>query len=202
MAEQEPGHHHHHHHEWTEEHLRHLEHPDREQWMPRAPVLEAVDARPGDKVADVGAGLGWLTFPLAMAVGASGRVLAIDPSPDAVRALRERSQADHLAQVEVIQARAESTHLPADYVDRVVWHTMYHDVEGRQSAIDEMFRIMKSGARWVVVDWVKDESVNGPPIAIRMHPEEVAGEITAHGFIQVGSFTPGPVTWGLIFEKP
>jgi predicted methyltransferase len=51
-------------------------------------VVAALGLRPGQRVADVGAGRGYLTFRLAAAVGPSGRVVATDIDDDALAALR------------------------------------------------------------------------------------------------------------------
>lgn len=198
MAEEQ----HHHHGAWSGDQLRRLEHPDREHMMPRGPVLEAVNATVGSKVADVGAGMGWLTFPLAVAVGESGRVLAIDPSEDGIRVIRDRAQQEQLPQVEAMVASAEQTGLPESYVDAIVWHTMYHDVGDRARALQEMFRILKAGGRWVIVDWVKEPMESGPPLSVRMSPDEVSEEVRAAGFTVAHQWKAGPVTWGLTVEKP
>ncbi|PSR23545.1 MAG: methyltransferase type 11 [Sulfobacillus acidophilus] len=170
--------------------------------MPQAPVLEALNATPGAVVADVGAGLGWLTFPLAVAVGANGRVLAIDPSVDGIQAIQARARQEELAQIETIVARAEDTGLPHDYLDAALWHTMYHDIEDRNQALAEMHRILKPKGRWVIVDWDKRPMEFGPPHEIRIAREQVMEEVSAAGFHVVEQWTAGPVTWGLTVEKP
>ncbi len=193
--------HHHHHGPWGMEQLKRLEHPDRARVMPPEVVLAHLNAGAGSRVADVGAGLGWLTFPLAVAVGASGRVLAIDPSEDGVAAIRERAKREGLGQIEALVAAAEDTGLADETVDSVVWHTMYHDVADRPAALGEMRRILKPGGRWVIVDWIKEEMESGPPLQVRMSAEEVEAEVTRAGFAVVDTWSGGPVTWGLTVEK-
>lgn len=192
---------HHHHGPWGMEQLKRLQHPDRARIMPPEVVLEHLNAGLGTRVADVGAGLGWLTFPLAVAVGASGRVMAIDPSEDGVSAIRERAAREGLGQIEVLLAPAEDTGLPDNTVDRVVWHTMYHDVSDRPLALREMHRILKPGGRWVIVDWLKEETESGPPLSVRMSAKEVAAEVEGAGFDVVEEWSGGPVTWGLTVAK-
>ncbi len=60
-------------------------HSDRDEVMARVPV------EPGDRVADIGAGVGWFTFHLADAAGPDGRVLALDIQPSAVALLETRA---------------------------------------------------------------------------------------------------------------
>lgn len=55
-----------------------------------AAMLELLDARPGDRVLDVGAGSGWTTALLGHLVGQEGRVLGVELVPALVRAAQER----------------------------------------------------------------------------------------------------------------
>lgn len=181
--------------------LQNLMRPDREKLMPRRPVLEQLGIREGATVADVGAGLGWLTFPLAEAVGRQGQVYAIDPSRDAIRMIQDRVQREGWSQVTAIEAFAERTPLPDGAVERIVWHTMYHDVHDRVQALQEMHRILSPEGRWVIVDWEKSPMEVGPPLSVRMNPDEVASELEGAGFRVLSRWTAGPVTWGLTVAK-
>src|SRR5262245_42117208 len=50
----------------------------RDQWQQRDRVIESLEIRPGDRVADIGSGGGYFVFALAKAVGADGKVYAVD----------------------------------------------------------------------------------------------------------------------------
>jgi FkbM family methyltransferase len=59
--------------------------------------------RPGGIAIDIGANLGEWTVPFARAVGAAGRVLAIEPAPRSAAALDKTLAANALTQAEVIR---------------------------------------------------------------------------------------------------
>jgi FkbM family methyltransferase len=61
--------------------------------------------RPGDVIVDVGAGVGSETFVFSQAVGATGRVLAIEPHPETFRILEAQVRANGLANV-LLEQRA------------------------------------------------------------------------------------------------
>jgi FkbM family methyltransferase len=68
----------------------------------RAETEFAVEqARPGTVAIDVGANVGMFTVPLALAVGPSGRVLTIEPSPDNVERLESNLELNGLENVVV-----------------------------------------------------------------------------------------------------
>jgi len=62
-------------------------------------------ARPGTVAIDVGANVGMFTVPLALAVGPSGRVLTIEPSPENVARLESNLELNSLENV-VVEAIA------------------------------------------------------------------------------------------------
>lgn len=67
-----------------------LEDPKRDAYQKPHEVMEALAVRPGEIVADIGAGSGYFSVRLAHHVGALGRVYAVDVSPDMVRHLNRR----------------------------------------------------------------------------------------------------------------
>ena len=68
----------------------------------RAETTFAIEqARPGTVAIDVGANVGMFTIPLAMAVGPSGRVLTIEPSPENVERLESNIELNALENVVV-----------------------------------------------------------------------------------------------------
>jgi ubiquinone/menaquinone biosynthesis C-methylase UbiE len=185
-----------------DEHFRHLHHPDRERWLPKEPVLAMLALAPGMTVADVGAGSGYLTGPLAAAVGQTGVVFAVDPSPAAHRHLAERFGGDEWPQVVRQVGTAEATGLADAAVDRILWHAVFHELADRGRAWAEARRILKPGGRLVVVDWKPELTPMGPPVAERVAAATAAAEAEAAGYRVVERTEPGPATWGLVLERP
>ena len=70
-------------------------------------VLEGLDLRPGQTVLDIGAGRGYLTFPMAKALEGTGKVYATDVETDAVEHIRSVSQKEGLANVSPVRVSRE-----------------------------------------------------------------------------------------------
>src|SRR5204862_5858601 len=62
--------------------------PPRDEWQKVPEILAALVAAPGKRIADIAAGKGYLTKPLATAAGKSGRVYAVEIGAEALTALR------------------------------------------------------------------------------------------------------------------
>lgn len=75
-----------------------LDDPDRLLWLLPAKVLDALAVRPGETIADVGAGTGYFSVPLAHAVGPSGKVYAVDAQPEMLVWLRQKLNAGRSVQ--------------------------------------------------------------------------------------------------------
>jgi predicted methyltransferase len=82
-------------HQDPQAYIRLLEDPQRDSYQKPNEVLTALKLKPGEVVADIGAGSGYFTFRIAHHVGAAGKVYAVDVDPDMIRHINRqiRSQA-------------------------------------------------------------------------------------------------------------
>jgi ubiquinone/menaquinone biosynthesis C-methylase UbiE len=158
-------------------------------------VIRAISPRPGERVVDVGAGMGPATV-LAAKAGAS--VLAVDPTPYmrrilAVRRLGQR----HRSAIRVVDGSAEL--IPAgDHSIDAVWtvNTMHHWAD-LDAAILELARVLRPGGRLLLVD--EDFDAPAHPAFAHMHerrahrdhhfttidPAAVEARLIAAGFASV-----------------
>ena len=65
----------------TKEWIQSLENPKRIADLKIGKVLPFLKLKPGDKVADIGAGTGVFSLPLAKVIGPAGRLYAVDIDP-------------------------------------------------------------------------------------------------------------------------
>ena len=92
-------------------------------------LVAALALRPGDAVAEIGAGGGYLTGRLAAAVGANGRVVATDIDGEALAALRQRTAS--LPQVEARRVAATDPGLAPDTFDLILLAQVDHLIADR-----------------------------------------------------------------------
>ena len=117
----------------------------------RKRTIALLELSPGDVVLDVGAGTG-LSYPLLLdAVGASGRLLAFEQSPQMFAQAQARCAREPGANSQRVWhecAAAENVMLP-EAADAVLFNYV-HDISRTPAAVANIMRQMKPGARVAV----------------------------------------------------
>jgi ubiquinone/menaquinone biosynthesis C-methylase UbiE len=119
----------------------------------RALVHEALGARRGERVLDVGCGPGFFVTELLDRVGSDGWVVGLDLSPDMLAVARKR--AEGYPNVEFVQSSATPLPLDDGSFDRALSVQVLEYVEDVPAALAELRRVLRPGGRLVVwdVDW-------------------------------------------------
>lgn len=113
----------------------------------------------GATVIDVGAGTGLMLQPLSEAVGADGRVLAIDLSARFVAFMRRRIEKHGLSNVRVSRSSVCSPELPTTSryrADLAVILDVYHHLEYPHTFMRALRATLRDGGRVVLVDFWRD----------------------------------------------
>jgi cyclopropane fatty-acyl-phospholipid synthase-like methyltransferase len=154
--------------------------PARDQWQMPARVIDALQLKAGQLVADVGAGTGYFTVRLAKSQAAP-KVYAVDIEPSMVEYVRQRAAREGLKNVAVVQASVDRTNLP-EPVDLVLVVDTYHHIPNRTAYFTTLKTRMKPGARLAIVDFRKG-APSGPPEEFRFTPEQISAELVNAGFV-------------------
>jgi len=161
-----------------------LESESREIAAQRKAITEALGLRPGQAVADIGAGTGLFEEPFARAVGPTGVVYAVDIAPAFIEHIRERAAAAGLSQVQPVLCDDRSTGLPPGSVDVAFVCDTYHHFENPSDTLASLREALRPGGRLVVVDFERVEGQSRAWVLehVRCGREQVIAEIEAAGF--------------------
>jgi ubiquinone/menaquinone biosynthesis C-methylase UbiE len=162
-------------------------------------ILSEIGASLGQVVADIGAGTGFFTLPLAKYVGKKGRVYALDTSSTMIKELRKRTK--NLRQVKPIHSRENRFPLKNESLDFALLVNMIHELEDWRRFLKEVHRVLKSGGRICVVDWKKKKMKMGPPLPIRLTRKRIEEMLRQSGYDRIKSLSALPFHNGLIGAK-
>jgi arsenite methyltransferase len=116
----------------------------------RVAAFRALDPRPGERIADLGCGPGFMTRELALAVGPSGRVHGLDLSAPMLALARARCAG--LPAVELAEGDMAAVGLPDGSLDAAVALQSLEYVPEVARAVAEVARLLRPGGRAVVLD--------------------------------------------------
>ena len=134
-----------------------LEREERETEEEPQRLVEALGLKSGDRVGDVGAGSGYLTWRMARAVGPTGRVYANDIQPEMIAILRTNLQVRGITNVVPVLGTATDPRLPANALDLILLVDVYHECDHPWEMTRRMTDALKPGGRLVFVEYRGEE---------------------------------------------
>ena len=161
--------------QWAKE----FDDPARDAWQMPARVIEALGLKPGQAVADIGAGTGYFSSRLAHAAAAP-TVYAVDIEPSMIEYLNARAAKEGLKNLTPVLAGADSPNLPAP-VDTILIVDTYHHIPNRVAYFTKLKGSLKPGGTLAIVDFRKD-APSGPPAEFRFTPDQISAELEQAGF--------------------
>ena len=166
-------------------------------------LADLLEIRPGDTVADVGAGDGWLSVEFAAVVGETGHVFATELSARRRDDIRESVAVAGLDNITVVEAREHETNLAPGCCDAIFLRRVYHHLTDPAAYSASLYDSLKPGGRLAIVEL----EFNGILRPLRRWPhwaddEQVVAEVTAAGLTHVTTADwPIAAHYAAVFRK-
>ena len=173
-------------HKFDPQHAARLTDPARLEFQDPAAVLGLLELRGDETVVDYGAGVGFVTLPLAAALP-RGRVIAVDMSAELLDTLRERlagaegRDLDLADRVDLVHTTDNRVPLPDGSADAIVAVNLWHEIYDEQPALDELRRLLAPDGALAIVDWAQVERPMGPPAAVVLSLDQALAVTDAMG---------------------
>lgn len=159
-----------------------MEGPYRRQWQKPDQVVDALSIRPGDSVADIGAGSGYFIKLLSERAGAAGVVYAVEVDQRLVEYLNERTRQEGLRNVRTVHARADDPLLPLSSSDLVFFCNTYTFIPNGEDYLRMLRSRLKTGGRVAIIDFHPGRTGPGPALEQRKAREKVIDEALRAGY--------------------
>ncbi len=175
--------------------------PARDGWQLPARVIQALELKPGMKVADIGAGTGYFTFRIAPKVP-EGKVLGVDIQPQMLAMLRRTAERRGVKNVEPVRGREDDPNLPEAGVDVALMVDAYHEFDHPREMMQGIVRGLKPGGRVVLVEYrAEDPDVPIKPLH-KMSEAQAVKEMAAVGLKHLKTHADLPRQHVMVFQKP
>src|SRR5258705_7044061 len=130
-----------------------LERPEREDEERPSLALPALKLKPGDTVADIGAGTGYYTRRLAKLVGDKGVVYAVDIQQEMLDLLTNKMARLNIRNVKPVLGDLTDPKLPPASTDLAIMVDVYHEFDHPYEMAQALCRALKPGGRLVFVEF-------------------------------------------------
>ena len=175
--------------------------PERHEWQLPGKVMRVVGVEEGESVADLGAGTGYFTQVLSVAVGSRGRVWAVDIEPEMLAHIEKRTDLGP-AKVVTVLAAPDDPKLPAGEVDLVLVVDTWHHLDRRLDYLARLQKTLTERGRVAIIDWHAGELPVGPPPGAKLPREAVIAEFTKAGWRLETESVVLPYQYLLVFYPP
>jgi SAM-dependent methyltransferase len=178
-----------------------LERDTRENEEAPARGIAALDLKPDDVVADVGAGSGYHTFRMAPLVP-KGRVVAVDIQIEMIAFLEARAKELGHANVQPHLGAIDGVQLPAESIDLALMVDAYHEFSHPAEMLQSLMSALRPGGRIVLLEYrAEDPNVPIKPLH-KMSEAQIRKEFEAAGFVWKKTHDFLPWQHLVVFEKP
>ena len=182
-----------------------LEGPQRVSTQKVDEVIARLKLKPGMMIADIGAGSGLFSRPLAKAVAPSGKVYAVDIQQDLLDYVAKRAKEEKITNIQPVLGEFNDPKIPSRNIDLAFINDVLHHIEHRAAYLKALGTYVKPGGRIVIIEMNKDD----PNTPHKNQPELLVGRdeilkwMSDAGFKLAQEFPemfPG-TKWFLVFGK-
>jgi ubiquinone/menaquinone biosynthesis C-methylase UbiE len=181
--------------EWIER----LESPERVASLKIDYIMSSLGLKPGTVVADIGAGPGVLTVPIAKAV-APARVYAVEIEQAFLDHIKDKAQKADVTNIVTVLGEFSDPKLPARDADVVLFHDVLHHIKERAAYLKATAQYVKPGGRIAIVELPPDGSHKDQPELV-VTKDQVKGWMADAGFKPIQEFDGLTGKWFVVYGR-
>lgn len=177
-----------------------VQRPSREREEQPQALIAALNLKPTDVVADIGAGTGYFSFRLCSLVP-QGKVLAVDIQPEMLEIVNAIKQEKKVANVETVLGSIKNPNLKEDSIDLALLVDAYHEFDQPKEMMTAIVQALKPNGRIVLVEYRGENPLIPIKALHKMTQKQVRKEMAAVGLTWLETKETLPQQHILIFGK-
>lgn len=157
-----------------------LERPEREQEERTDLLLEALNLKAGESVADIGCGTGYFAERMARKVGPDGVVYGVDIQQEMLDLMQRKMRLKQIKNVKSILGAEADPKLPDASCDLMIMIDVYHEFDVPYEMTRKMIAGLRKGGRLVFVEYRAEDPTVPIKEVHKMSEAQVKKEMAIH----------------------
>jgi ubiquinone/menaquinone biosynthesis C-methylase UbiE len=157
-----------------------LERSSREKEEKTELMVDLLKFQPGEVVADIGAGTGYVSLKIAKRIGTNGLVYATDIQQEMIDLFDQKMKSNGITNVKGLLGAIDDAKLPPAGVDSIIMVDVYHEFDHPWEMTRSMIAGLKPGGRIIFVEFRAED----PKVPIKqvhkMSEAQVKKEMAIH----------------------
>jgi ubiquinone/menaquinone biosynthesis C-methylase UbiE len=184
----------------AEEWINTLETPARLNGLKIADTIAKLGLKPGQTVADIGAGSGIFTLRFANALKAGGFVYGVDIDQALLDHINEAATETGISNVQTVLGQVDDPALP-EMVDLAFINDTLHHIEHRAEYLKALAGYIKPGGRVAIIDFKPGQGDHASDPALQVSQEQATAWMAAAGLTPLEDIKLFDDRWFVIFGK-
>jgi len=161
-----------------------LERPQREDEERSDVLIDALKFRPGEVVADIGCGTGYISRKIAAKIGASGIIYGVEIQQEMLDLWTKHMEKTGVGTVTPVLGTSTDPKLPPASCDTLILVDVYHEFDFPFEMVRHMIDALKPGGRIVFVEYRQEDPAVPIKEVHKMSVAQVKKEMSAHPQLQ------------------
>lgn len=180
--------------------IKTLDAPNRIARLKLDETIGRLKLKPGDVVADIGAGAGTWSVPLAKAVPA-GKVYAVDIDQGLIDHVALKARQAKVGNVETVLGKFTDPNLPARDVDVAFIFDVLHHIEDRVGYLKNLSKYLKPKGRIAIVDFYPERGPHKNDATLQVTKEQAKAWMAEMGFKPAADHELFPDSWFVVYAR-
>ena len=182
--------------------IQRLERPERIATLKIDYIISKLELKPGQVVADLGAGPGVISLPMAKTVGPTGKVYAVDIDQAFIDHITMRAKEQGIGNVTAVLGKFTDPGLPARDVDVALFHDVLHHIKDRAAYLKNTAQYVKAGGRIAIVELDPKTGSHRNEPELQITKDQAKAWLAADGFKPVQEFDGLPENkWFVVYAR-